>query len=79
MKSQKKSSEENIHLSSLLPSNVLSELDSNQNFPRNNNEKEINVSKYFLIYFLSLYSLCQIIQIKAKEKIFSLIKLILIQ
>jgi hypothetical protein len=47
MKSQKKSSEENIHLSTFLPSNVLSEIDSNQNFPKNTNEKEPNVSKYY--------------------------------
>ena len=51
MKSQKKSSEENIHLFTFLPSNVLSELDSNQNFPKNVNEKEMNVSKYILISF----------------------------
>lgn len=61
MKSQKKSSEENIHLSSFLPSNVLSELDSNHNFPNNPNENEPKVSKYFLINFLSLISLFQII------------------
>ena len=52
MKSQKKSSEENIHLSTFLPSNVLSELDSNQIFPKNTSEKEPNVSN---IIYLTLY------------------------
>ena len=39
MESQKKSNEENIHLLTFLPSNVLSELDSNQNFPDQSDEK----------------------------------------
>ena len=52
MKSQKKSNEENIHLSTFLPSNVLSELDSNQIFPKNTSEKEPNVSN---IIYLTLY------------------------
>jgi hypothetical protein len=47
MESQKKSNEENIHLLTFLPSNVLSELDSNQNFPKNASEKEPNVSKNY--------------------------------
>lgn len=52
MKSLKKSNEERIHLSSFLPSNVLSELDSTHNLPNNINENEPNVSKsYFLIIF----------------------------
>ena len=52
MKSQKKSSEDNINLSTFLPSNVLSELDSNQSFPKNTSEKEPNVSNYYLFNFI---------------------------
>lgn len=68
MKSQKKSSEENIYLSSLLPSNILSELDSNHNLPKNDNENKPKVNKPFPNYLN---------QINGKS--FFLIKLILIQ
>lgn len=50
MKSQKKSSEENIYLSSLLPSNILLELDSNHNLPKNDNENKPKVNKSFPNY-----------------------------
>ena len=55
MKSQKKSSEESIHLSSFLPSNVLSELDSSHNLPKNTNENEPNVSKYYFLIIFNAY------------------------
>ena len=44
---KKNQSDENIHLSSFLPSNVLNELDENhQNITTSNYETDPNVSKY---------------------------------